>query len=59
MMISAGVQIGFDRTMYTASESDELVILNFGVISGVLSRDVVVQLVTRERTAEGNLDINY
>ena len=51
--VHAGVRIGFDREVYSVQESDGTVSLVVRVRSGQLSDDVVVQLHTADRTAQG------
>lgn len=49
----AGVTIGFVNTTYSVNEGDFGVAVTVGVLSGVLSEDVVVVLTTRNGTATG------
>ena len=50
-----GVLIGFDRDVYTVSESNGSVTLLVQVLSGQLSEDTVVQLTTTDDTAQGTI----
>ena len=49
----AGVTIGFVNTTYSVNEGDSRVAVGVGVLSGVLSEDVVVVLTTRDDSATG------
>ena len=51
--IPAAVQIGYEETLYTIDESAGEVTVSVAVLSGSLSSDVVVQLVTRDGSARG------
>ena len=49
------VQIGFEETLYTVREGDGTVEVNVAVLSGGLSSNVVVTLVTQDAEAAGKL----
>ena len=52
-MHSVGVTIGFLETSYTANEGDDEVLVRVGILSGELSEDVTVTLMTQDDTATG------
>ena len=56
---TAVLTVGFDRGVYTVTESVGEVILNVNILSGDLSNDLVVRVDTRQRTAEGNNTLCY
>ena len=45
--------IGFLETIYTADEDDGTVELLVGIISGEVTKDIVVRFYTEDRTAVG------
>ena len=49
----AGVQIGFQQTLYSVDESTGLVVLSVRVLSGILTNEVIVELNTNQDTAIG------
>ena len=52
-----GVRIGFDRELYSVNESAGSVRLVTQVLSGQLSENIVVRLITRDNTAQGTVSI--
>ena len=52
-LLSAGLTIGFDETLYSVDETAGEVRLGVSVLSGTLSSDVVVKVITMERSARG------
>ena len=51
--ILTAVQIGFEETLYTIDESAGVVTVSVAVLSGSLSSDVAVRLITRDGSARG------
>ena len=49
------VRIGFEETLYTVREDEGTVEVDVAVLSGTLSSDVVVTMVTSDADAEGKL----
>ena len=47
------MEIGFEQSLYFVEEGSETVSLNVAVLSGQLSSNVIVRLLTLERSAQG------
>ena len=58
LFVCAGVTIGFDESVYSVGEGAGQVVLGVSVLTGTLSSDLVVSVITMERSATGTKNMS-